>query len=79
MAKENHVKVTVTYYVPCSDRENEAYGYRGQYDQMTGICGNVDAEVTQTIRIDETRIRFADIRSIEAESDIFERELDEYC
>lgn len=79
MARENHVKVTVTYYIPCNDKENEAYGYRGQYQQLTGICRNVDAEVTQTIRIDETRIRFADIRSIEAESDIFEREWDEYC
>lgn len=79
MARENHVKVTVTYYVPCRDRENEAYGYRGQYEQLTGICRNVDAVVTQTIRIDDTKIRFADIRSIEAESDIFEREWDEYC
>ena len=79
MARENHVKVTVTYYVPCGDRENEAYGYRGQYEQMTGICRNVDAEVTHTIRIDDTRIGFADIRSIEAESDVFEHEWGECC
>lgn len=43
------------------------------------ICRNVDAEVSQTIRIDDRRIRFADIRSIEADTDIFEREWDEYC
>ena len=79
MARENHVKVTVTYYVPCNDKENEAYGYRGQYQQLTGICRNVDAGVSQTIRIEDRRIRFADIRSIEADTDIFEREWDEYC
>lgn len=79
MARENHVKVTVTYYIPCNDKENEAYGYRGQYQQLTGICRNVDAEVSQTIRIDDRKIRFADIRSIEADTDIFEREWDEYC
>ena len=79
MARENHVRVTVTYYIPCNDKENEAYGYRGQYQQLTGICRNVDAEVSQTIRIDDRRIRFADIRSIEADTDIFEREWDEYC
>ena len=79
MARENHVKVTVTYYIPCNDKEHEAYGYRGQYQQLTGICRNVDAEVTQTIRIDDRRIRFADIRYIEADTDIFEREWDEYC
>ena len=79
MARENHVKVTVTYYIPCNDKENEAYGYRGQYQQLTGICRNVDAEVTQTIRIDDRRIRFSDIRCIEADTDIFEREWNEYC
>ena len=79
MARENYVKVTVTYYIPCNDKENKAYGYRGQYQQLTGICQNVDAEVSQTIRIDDQRIRFADIRNIEADTDIFEREWDEYC
>ena len=79
MARENHVKVMVTYYIPCNDKENEAYGYRGQYQQLTGICRKVDAEVTQTIRIDDRRIRFSDIRNIEADTDIFEREWDEYC
>ena len=71
MARENHVKVMVTYYIPCNDKENEAYGYRGQYQQLTGICRNVDAEVSQTIRIDDRKIRFADIRSVEADTDIF--------
>ena len=56
MARENHVKVTVTYYIPCNDKENEAYGYRGQYQQLTGICRNVDTEVTRTLLLDDLRI-----------------------
>ena len=52
MARENRVQVSVTYYDPCSDKNNEAYGLRGQYKTITGICWNVDAEVNQTILID---------------------------
>lgn len=79
MARANNVKITVTYYVPCSDENSEAYGVLGQYQQITGICWNVDAEVTQTIRVDKKRIRLADIRNIESETDIFDREWDESC
>ena len=70
MAGENCVKVTVTYYVPCSDRDSESYGRRGQYEQMTGICRKVDAEVTKSILIDDRRIPFAQILRIEAASDL---------
>ena len=79
MARANNVKITVTYYAPCSDENSEAYGVLGQYQQITGICWNVDAEVTQTIQVDKKRIRLADIRNIESEMDIFEREWDESC
>ena len=79
MARANNVKITVTYYVPCSDENSEAYGVLGQYQQITGICWNVDAEVTQTIQVDKKRIRLADIRNIESEMDIFDREWDESC
>ena len=79
MARANSVKITVTYYAPCSDENSEAYGVLGQYQQITGICWNVDAEVTQTILVDKKRIRLADIRNIESETDIFDREWDESC
>ena len=79
MARANNVKITVTYYAPCSDENNEAYGVLGQYQQITGICWNVEAEVTQTIQVDKKRICLADIRSIESETDIFDREWDESC
>ena len=73
MAKENRVQVDVTYYEPCSDANSEAYGSQGQYKTITGICWNVDAEVTRTILVDDIRIRIEDIRSIESTEDLFER------
>lgn len=73
MARTNKVQVTVTYYEACSDVNSEAYGSQGQYKAVTGICRNVDAEGTRTILVDEMRIRMEDIRSIEAQEDIFKR------
>ena len=73
MARGNKVQVTVTYYEPCSDVNSEAYGSQGQYKTITGICLNVDAEVTKTILVDGMRIRMEDIRSIESPGDIFKR------
>ena len=73
MARVNRVQVIVTYYEPCSDMNSESYGSQGQYKTVTGICRNVDAEVTRTILVDEMRIRMEDIRSIESPGDIFKR------
>ena len=42
MARENRVKITVLFYVPCLDEHNEAFGIRGRYRKITGICWNVD-------------------------------------
>ena len=74
MARANRVQVTVTYYEPCSDINSEAYGLKGQYKTITGICFNVDAEVTKTILVDETRIPMEDIREIDAPGDLFRRQ-----
>ena len=74
MARANHVQITVTYYEPCSDVNSEAYGLQGQYKTITGICRNVDAEVTKTILVDGMRIRMENIRSIEAPGDIFQKD-----
>ena len=63
-AKRNHLVVSVTYFVPCSDRNNDAYGFRGRYVKLTGICMKVDSEITQTITIDETSISMDDILMI---------------
>ena len=77
MARANRVQATVPYYEPCSDVNSESYGSQGQYKTVTGICRNVDAEVTRTILVDEMRIRMEDIRSIEAQGDIFNRHLED--
>lgn len=58
MAKRNQVNVTATYYVPCKDRNHEAYGKRGQLRSITGVCRNVDPDITQTILINDQRIDF---------------------
>ena len=71
MARTNRVQVSVTYYQPCQDKEHDAYGMRGQYQTITGICWNVDAEVEQTITIDRIRLSLDDVIRIEAPGDIF--------
>lgn len=42
MARKNRVKITVLFYAPCPDEHNEAFGIRGRYRKITGICWNVD-------------------------------------
>ena len=73
MARANRVKVSVTYYVPCEDENNEAFGLRGRYRTLSGICWNVD-EVYRSILVDRTRIEFEDILHIENPDGIFSRE-----
>ena len=65
MARNSLVVVRVPYFVPCSDKNNEAYGYRGQYQTIEGVCRNVDSAVSRTITVDDTVIAFDDILSIE--------------
>ena len=72
MARANRVQVSVTYYEACKDVNHEAYGSQGQYKTITGICWNVDAEVTKTILVDKMRIPMGDIVKIEAPGEIFE-------
>lgn len=51
IARANRPQIEVTYYEPCSDVNSEAYGSQGQYKTITGICRNVDAEITKTILV----------------------------
>lgn len=73
MARENRVRVTIIYYVPCSDENSEAFGRRGRYRKTTGVCWNVD-EVYKTILIDRTRIDFEDILRIDNAEGIFQKD-----
>ena len=46
---------------------------QSRYKTITGICRNVDAEVTKTILVDEMRIRMEDILEIDSPGEIFKR------
>ena len=78
MARKNKVTATITYYIPCTDKDNFAYGYRGQYVTVEGVIWNVDPDVTHSLTIGNQRIRFVDIVGIESHhmingENIFER------
>ena len=64
-ARNNHVVVSVTYFIPCSDKNHEAYGYRGQYVTITGVCKKVDDTITHTITVGGLVISLDDIYKIE--------------
>ena len=78
MARANRVQVLVTYYEPCSDKDNDAYGVKGRYKTITGICWNVDNEVHHTILVDKMKLSLEDVIRIESTEDIFRRQWDEY-
>ena len=77
LARENAVKISVTCYVPCGDPESEAYGVRGQYQTITGICRKVDPDISRSLLVDNTRIPFRDIFRIENSGGIFDEPFDE--
>ena len=77
MARQNRVLVSITYYEPCMDINSEAYGLKGQYRTVSGICRNVDPDITQTVTVDQKRISFENILKIENTAGIFSRSWDE--
>ena len=64
MARANKVTASVTYYVPCSDKDNFSYGYRGQYLTETGIVWRIGM---RDVTIGEKRIPLVDIVAIESD------------
>ena len=64
-ARKNHVVVSVTYFIPCSDKNHEAYGYYGQYVTVTGVCKKVDDTITHTITVGGLVISLDNIYKIE--------------
>ncbi len=63
-ARKNKIPITVTCYVPCMDKENFSFGYRGQYIRYSGICRGLGI---RSIRVNDTIIPIADLISIESE------------
>lgn len=52
---------------------NEAFGFRGRYRKLTGICWNVD-ELYGSILVDNTRISFENILRIGNADGIFQKD-----
>ncbi len=71
MAKANHVRVSVTYYEPCGDEQNFAYGVRGRYVTVEGICRKVDAKAARVILVDDLEIPIEDLLMAESPDGIF--------
>ena len=65
IARKNHVVVSVTYFIPCSDKNHEAYGYYGQYVTITGVCKKVDSVISKAIIVEKVAISLDDIYKIE--------------
>ena len=66
MARVNHVVVSVTFFVPCADRNNNAfYLGEGKYETMTGVvlCAEGNALLLRTTS-GKHSISFDDIREI---------------
>ena len=70
--REKPIRVTVTFYVPCPDENHEAYGLRGSYETLTGRVWRVDPILTNTLRIGDSVIEFADIAEIRIQDTVEE-------
>ena len=73
MARANRVSVRVTFFAPCADPFNFAFGFQGQYQKVDGICWKVDPDITRTIRLGEKTIAFENIMKIEGLGDVFSK------
>lgn len=73
LARANRVQVTVVYYVPCADENHEAFGLRGRYQKITGVCWNVN-ELYGSLLVDKTQIPFDNILRIGNSEGVFERD-----
>lgn len=57
-------RITVTYFSPCTDIENDSYGTGGNYITCTGRIRRIDSEITKTIMVDDNIISFNDITNL---------------
>ena len=69
MAKENLVAATVTFFVPCADKNHEAYGRGGSYERYTGTVWKVDPILTKSLLIGDRTIEFSELAEIVIQED----------
>jgi len=65
MVRSNPTTISVTYYIPCGDKDNAAYGLRGRYAEVTGICRKVGRH---DLTVGDQRIAFQDILAIQSDA-----------
>lgn len=73
MTRASHVSVSVTYFVPCADRNHFSFGKAGRYETVTGMVLRVEPEAeTLCLRTEsgEKKIPFCDIREIRDSGEI---------
>ena len=69
LAKEARVPVRVTYFVPCTDRNSEAFGTAGRYETVTGFCLRVDFSAGQLLLLSGQTIPLKEICGIVSAED----------
>jgi len=69
-AMKNRPLVTVTFYSPCDDEENDAYGHEGTYQKITGVVTQVDPVIDKTIAINGMIVEMEDL--VEIRGPLFE-------
>ena len=71
-ARENHISVSITRFIPCLDKDSPAYGSRGQYVTVNGVVQKV---CKSCLLLDNQQIPFTDIVNIESTvfEDIYEK------
>ena len=68
-AKENRVTATVTFFVPCTDENHEAYGHGGTYERYTGTVWKVDPILSKSLLIGDRTIEFSELAEIVIQED----------
>lgn len=60
-------EVTVTFFEPCSDEENDAYRSKGVYRKITGIVTRVDPVIDNTVTINGRILVIEDLIEIKGD------------
>ena len=58
-------EVTVTFFEPCTDPENDAFGIMGLYKDVKGRLTHMDLEIDRTITIERRVLGVGDLIDIE--------------
>ena len=58
-------EVSITFFEPCNDPENDAFGTKGIYNNITGTVNHMDLELNRTITIDGKVLDVEDLIDLE--------------